>query len=349
MALTTKRSSMWRGSDRGKRAVIALHVILNEKPISKSELWEAVRSTGEIKTRQTLHVYVRAMVHDGDLQEIRAQGSSRKRYSVSDRFFKHYRAIARNLDEVTEFGDELLRIESKLTSEHYGSHLPSQKRQHLISNALIKAYTLYIPIHLRLLREATFLGGTYAGGLLRLAQTKITDRFLSFAWNLRSNIPNVALFGIANHDVWGWNQVQGLPRVVGSMWKKQKQWEKQFLAEQRESRKNFRALSKSEMSFLAEFRKVDAARAQLEKQLAELRLRLGRDPTAQEFVSKLSEDKFQNPEGVLRSLIAEKWLTESAGLLTQGQTLKWERVFSKKVVRALLFPRQPNARKSSTG
>jgi hypothetical protein len=329
--------SIWKGSDRRKRTLIAFHIMLNDKPISKSELWEALKPTGEIKTRQTLHVYTRAMVNDGDLQATKIQGSQRKRYTLSDKFFEHDEEIARELQEVNEFDRQLLGIETRLTAVHYARYLGTHERQRLISNALAQAYALYIPLQLKVLREATFRGGTYGGALLRLAQTKITDRFLSFTWNLRSNIPNVALFGIANHDVWGWNQLRGaLPKIVISMWRKQKQREKQFLADQREFRQHSRVLSKSEMSFLHEVAEADRASRRLEEQLNELRLRLGRDPTAREFIGKLVDEKFKNPEGMLRTLLAEKWLTEKRnGLLSQGQRLKWQRAFSKKLVRAL--------------
>jgi hypothetical protein len=325
--------------------LLAMHVLLYERPVGYSELRESLRLTGKFGGPRTFDIYLKTMVSDGDLDEVKVQGSRRPHFQVSSRFFERNNEFARRLFPITEYGNELRRIEDDLERGHYGRRLGAKRRQRIISNGLIKAYQMYISLYLTLLRETTIFAGTYDGALNRFCAIKITDLFLGFCSKLRDNVPNRSLFGIANHDVWGWNQMYlgnhsyAIPKIIGSMWRSQKEWAKKFRRNEAEFRKHSRELSKPEMEFLDEVGKFDRLAKRLLSVFSELNLETGREPTSAEFLAKIRKKSWPNPDGALRLLIAEKFLVERpSGTITLSRKFKRLQKLSRLTVKTLLSP-----------
>jgi len=326
---------------------------------SPAQLWHSV-STEKFRGKQiskpTFKVYFQALYEEGVFREV-GNGKSKHskyqhwKYRVSDEYYDRY------MDECMEFYDILASIEKKLLRVNYGKKLPKREREQLFSKALGDAYRAYIPTHFRLLREATFgnlqadassLGlrrsareieiyqiYRYRVPILCLTMDRVRQRFLEVTNNMRYQASKDE-FAIANHSVWGWNQMYGMPRIVGAMWEKQKESEKQFLRDDRKFRKSSRRLSKSELSFLEELEKSDWIVSYLDQLLSDLMSKIQREPTRSEFIAELSARKVDNPEGMLRSLLSDKLLAESEGRLFLGPTAKQMRGMSQKAVRALL-------------
>lgn len=256
------------------------------------------------------------------------------------------------MEECIDSFETLAAIDKNLENANYGKDLPKRRRQQLFSKALTEAYKAYIPAHLQLLRESTFgnLPDNWMGSerktreqieihqiyryhvrILSLGMDRLRERFLEVTDAIRHNAGKDE-FAIANHAVWGWNQMHGMPRIVGAMWEKQKEWEKQFLRDDRKFRKSSRRLSKLELVFFEELTKSDRIASYLDQVL----LKIQKEPTRSEFIAELSARKVDNPEGMLRSLLSDKLLTESEGKLFLGPTAEQVRSMSQRAVRALL-------------
>lgn len=219
--------SSWKASNQELRSILILEAFIRRRPITYSELRNSVSGWQEFKAKQTLIVYLKALVQEGVFNKVRTGDSKRYKYQVADDYVRHSGLLKYSMGSDLEiFSAQLRELTLNLSDKMYGSQLEKKSREKLLAKALMTAYELYIPLHLMAIREAVFQTGSYGGALTKLVTSKITDEFLAFAENLRRNIPKIDMT-IANHNVWGWNQTyNALPRIIGNMWRKQQRYEK---------------------------------------------------------------------------------------------------------------------------
>jgi hypothetical protein len=221
-------------------------------------------------------------------------------------------------EDVKLFDLELKAIQSQLEETRYGRGMPKDKREQLIVKALQSAYRAYIPSHLALVSECTFFSqDPVHAPLARVALGEYTDRFLSFAGRLRSQVP-VETFAIANHAVWGEDQRFGaLPKLIGKMWFERRAWQKQFrVSEAKLKKKGFRIprTDLERMNYESEITNT------LKHLLGDLEMKLGHLPTKKEYIDELRKN-FPEPERLLKMLIHEQLIFEpEPGFITWKET-----------------------------